>query len=250
MIPHASKYRAYSNIIQQFVPPNMFFNGPQGGFLPPVAGGRGMPFQPQVIPQMQGGRPNQFPVQAQQGGRGVPNGAQGMPPNYGMPNQVGFMQQGQGYPPNYAYNRAVTQLQAHYNAGAAGGRGQPGPQTMQGMPPQMMGGQNMRGRDNRPQFPVQQGGRGNGPAGQMGGFPQQRGGGAPINQQPMMPQGGMGPVQGGGSQADMIMAMPQQQQKQSLGEALFPKISNLQPKLAGKITGMLLEMDNAELFGL
>ncbi|KAJ8124356.1 hypothetical protein O1611_g9284 [Lasiodiplodia mahajangana] len=35
-----------------------------------------------------------------------------------------------------------------------------------------------------------------------------------------------------------------------LGEAIFPKIAAIQPDLAGKITGMLLEMDNAELVQL
>jgi polyadenylate-binding protein len=43
---------------------------------------------------------------------------------------------------------------------------------------------------------------------------------------------------------------PPAQQKQMLGEALYPKIQAQQPELAGKITGMLLEMDNTELLGL
>jgi hypothetical protein len=35
-----------------------------------------------------------------------------------------------------------------------------------------------------------------------------------------------------------------------LGEALYPRVKLQQPHLAGKITGMLLEMDNMELMGL
>merc|ERR1712168_928129 len=38
-----------------------------------------------------------------------------------------------------------------------------------------------------------------------------------------------------------------QEQKQMLGERLFPLIQQMYPDLAGKITGMLLEIDNSEL---
>jgi polyadenylate-binding protein len=50
--------------------------------------------------------------------------------------------------------------------------------------------------------------------------------------------------------ASMLAAAPPQEQKQMLGERLFPLIQRMFPDLAGmsgKITGMLLEIDNAEL---
>lgn len=46
--------------------------------------------------------------------------------------------------------------------------------------------------------------------------------------------------------AGLANATPQEQ-KQMLGERLFPLIQQMQPDLAGKITGMLLEIDNTEL---
>ena len=46
--------------------------------------------------------------------------------------------------------------------------------------------------------------------------------------------------------SELASAQPQEQ-KQMLGERLFPLISQMFPDLAGKITGMLLEIDNSEL---
>ncbi|KAJ8779430.1 hypothetical protein J1605_012314 [Eschrichtius robustus] len=45
----------------------------------------------------------------------------------------------------------------------------------------------------------------------------------------------------------MLAAAPPQEQKQMLGERLFPLIQMMHSNLAGKITGMLLEIDNSEL---
>merc|ERR1719321_1625977 len=69
----------------------------------------------------------------------------------------------------------------------------------------------------------------------------------------MMPgKGGMPPPQQQASgnaplTAAALAAAPPGVQKQMLGEKLFPAISKHQPELAGKITGMMLEMDNSEL---
>ncbi|KYO42161.1 hypothetical protein Y1Q_0002790 [Alligator mississippiensis] len=47
--------------------------------------------------------------------------------------------------------------------------------------------------------------------------------------------------------ASMLAAAPPQEQKQMIGERLYPLIHAMHASLAGKITGMLLEIDNSEL---
>ncbi|UYV79045.1 PABPC4 [Cordylochernes scorpioides] len=47
--------------------------------------------------------------------------------------------------------------------------------------------------------------------------------------------------------ASMLADASPQEQKQMLGERLFPVIHRWYPEMAGKITGMLLEIDNSEL---
>jgi len=48
----------------------------------------------------------------------------------------------------------------------------------------------------------------------------------------------------------VLAAAPEEQKKRVIGERLFQLIQGKQPVLAGKITGMLLEMDNGELIHL
>lgn len=68
----------------------------------------------------------------------------------------------------------------------------------------------------------------------------------PVTQQPQVQQAvhiqGQEPLT-----ASMLAAAPHNEQKQMLGERLFPLIQRMYPELAGKITGMLLEIDNSEL---
>lgn len=95
-------------------------------------------------------------------------------------------------------------------SGGAGARpGVPVPQTVPGRPPQAQ---------MPPQQPVR-----------------------PAPQQAVMVQG-QEPLT-----SSMLAAAQPQEQKQMLGERLFPLIQRMYPDLAGKITGMLLEIDNSEL---
>merc|ERR1719316_1807594 len=74
---------------------------------------------------------------------------------------------------------------------------------------------------------------------------------------PGMPMQGMRPMQPmqqaapqvppGDLTAANLASAPPGMQKQMLGEKLYAAISRTQPDMAGKITGMMLEMDNSEL---
>ncbi len=192
-------------------------NGPQGGF--------------------QGGfqQPGFAPPRGQMGGRGQ----YGMPAPYGAP--YGMQQMGgpglrRGMPPN-GQNLPM------------GGPGQQGQRRPMG-PPGPRGAPNMGQNRGQPM----------GPQGMMQnrGAPQQ---GVRFNQrmpqQMMMPMQQMQPIpmanpNDSNSPLDdqALAAADPQQQKNMIGERLFPLIYRHQDKLAGKITGMLLEMDNAELLNL
>merc|ERR1712015_342780 len=119
---------------------------------------------------------------------------------------------------------------------------QPGPQPMTmmarpGMPPvPMVGAQQVRPQQSFKYTPTAR----NPPAQVMPGQ-MVAPGGAPPPQQAVLVQG-QEPLT-----ASMLAAAPPQEQKQMLGERLFPLIQRMFPDLAGKITGMLLEIDNSEL---
>ncbi|KAK7422288.1 Protein phosphatase PP2A regulatory subunit B [Neonectria magnoliae] len=227
---------AAAGMPQQFMQPPVFYApGQQPNFMP--QGGRGIPFpQPGIgIPGVQGGRPGQFPGYPQQGGRGgVP---QQMPPNMYMSTQ---------FPPQYGqpgtpqFMAAMQQVQQA--AALAGGRGAPqggrgGPQGMPGGPPNMAGAQGA----GMPGFPPN-----NRPQGAGRGGPNASRNGSAANQAPRGVEGAppLSVLQ------TQLAAAPPAQQKQILGEMIFPKIQAINSELAGKITGMLLEMDNTELVNL
>merc|ERR1719236_287747 len=145
---------------------------------------------------------------------------------YGAPPMMGMY----GMPPQQMYARP----------GMMGPRpgmpmmGMPGMNPMMqqkgGMPPQMMGQQKGMQKGMPPQQMMQ-------------------------NQRPpMQKQAGGAPTQMPGPNepltAAALAAAPPGMQKQMLGEKLFPLIPRFQPELAGKVTGMMLEMDNSELLML
>lgn len=215
----------FGAIPQMFIAP-----GQQPMMFPPNARGQ-MPF-PAGMPGQQGGRGAGFPGgMPQQAGRGGPN-AQQMPPMYMPPGMA------PGAFPPYMNPQYLQLAQAAQQAmGGRGGRGAGPMAPMPGMPQAQMAGVpgGIRGAQGFPQ------GAG------RGGMPQGRPGQPPM---PGFPQGGRPAAGPAGVDMTTLSSAPPGQQKQMLGEALYPKIHEMQPELAGKITGMLLEMDNSELINL
>jgi len=116
------------------------------------------------------------------------------------------------------------------NAGR-GGRGGRGP-----------GGQQMQSRVNVPASAANRGGGG----GQQLKFNQQarNAGMSTQPQQAPIPQANESLT------ASALASASPEMQKNMIGERLYPLIHQTEPELAGKITGMLLEMDNSELLHL
>ncbi|KAG5916791.1 Protein phosphatase PP2A regulatory subunit B [Claviceps africana] len=217
---------AAAGMPQQYMQPPVFY-GQQPGFMP--QGGRGMHFpQPAMgMGGVQGGRPGQFPGYPQQGGRGgVP---QQMPPSMYMPGQ---------FPPQYGQPGTPQFMAAMQAQQGAMGNGRGGPQGGRGMPPPNAGPGGMPGYPPNSRQGAGRGGNGrnnNSSGSHNGNVP------APV----VRPEGNTGSVL-----QQQLSAAPPAQQKQILGEVIFPKIQAINAELAGKITGMLLEMDNSELINL
>lgn len=208
----------------------MMRGGPMGGFpgasMPiyiqrPAPGGSMQPAYP-MMPQMMPGRGGAggrggYPIMQQQQPRGT----------YAMGGYNGMPQQGRG--------RGAMGNQAG-RGGRGGGRGQ--------VPPGR-GGAAIPGRGQQG-IKFNQQARNAGPTAiaPTAPVPQQS---VPAQQQPAAasPPAAHEPL----TAAALASATPDVQ-KNMIGERLYPLIHNSQPDLAGKITGMLLEMDNSELLHL
>lgn len=210
-------------------PPQMY--PPQGGpmFYAPGMPPRNFMYPQQMMPRRwtpgQPGNPAGAPPQMLVGG--VPGGRHPQGVNYQlMPIPNG---------------RAPPNPNAQRGGGAAGGRG--GRRSQNNV--MMQGNKQMNGQQ---QVMQGQGRRNMQQQGQFQGRPQA---------QPEQPEPSAVVPAAAGVAVDQepltikaLAAAPEEQKKQMIGERLFPLVKAVQPNLAGKITGMLLEMDNGELIHL
>eukprot|EP00529_Nitzschia_sp_RCC80_P015260 CAMPEP_0113456434 /NCGR_PEP_ID=MMETSP0014_2-20120614/8885_1 /TAXON_ID=2857 /ORGANISM="Nitzschia sp." /LENGTH=713 /DNA_ID=CAMNT_0000347887 /DNA_START=118 /DNA_END=2259 /DNA_ORIENTATION=+ /assembly_acc=CAM_ASM_000159 len=201
--------------------------GQPGMMRGPMGGPMGYPGMPMYMPQrpgpggMQPAYPMGMPQMMGPGGRG---GGQ-RPGVYPMMGQQGRG----GYP--MPYGNMMAQQQGRGRGGpmpggrGPGGRGRGGPMPGRGPP------------GNQQQIKFNQQARNAGSMPPPGGAPPAQ------QQQPMSaPEGAL--------TASALASASPEMQKNMIGERLYPLIHQSQPDLAGKITGMLLEMDNSELLHL
>lgn len=202
-------------------PGQMAPSRPPFPMMPNMMPPRGPPGRNNMPPPFPG---RGYPMPQYGMGMPIPGQMQGMPPGPGGFKRGGPMNMPQGGPGG----RRVPNGPARGNNGF-GGRGMPPmQQTRPGPPPHMKYNSQVR---NQPQGMP------------MGGMPMNMGQMmAPAPPMQMLPTDPL-------DHNTLALADPQTQ-KNLIGEKLYPLILAHQPMLAGKITGMLLEMDNAELLHL
>lgn len=192
-------------------------------------GGRGQPGMrggpmPMGYP---GGMPGMYMQQGRPGPGGMQPAYPMMPGRPGFPNPM-MQQQQRGMYPMPQYGGMPQQ-----GPGGRGGRGYPN-QGRGGRGGRGRGQQNMKFNQQARNMP-----------------PQQQQGVPPPPPQQMPPPQPQAPVPANESLTPSALASASpEMQKNMIGERLYPLIHQSQPELAGKITGMLLEMDNSELLHL
>ncbi|OQV25134.1 Polyadenylate-binding protein 1-B [Hypsibius exemplaris] len=238
--------------------------GPGGQMFPQGPGMQGQMAPPFLYPaNMAQAQRAFFPAGGQMGQMGGPMGMM-RPARWN--NQGQYAPRGQGQPgpygqmPQQGGPGGLPQGQGGFRGqGPRGMRPQGGPLGPRGMQPgggvgaqgmgqipQQQGGPNAMQQQQGPPRPQQNGLSGPAAGGLRSGAPsfiRQAGqpmprGAAPAAHPPQNISG-IDPAQ--------LAKASSNEQKQILGEKLFPLISTSYPELAGKVTGMLLEIDNSEL---
>jgi len=209
--------------------------GPAGPGQPglmrgPMAAPMGYPGMPMYMqrPGPGGAMQPAYPMMPHvMGGPGAGRGAQQQPRGvYPMMGQ----QTGRGYPMPYNMLQQPGRGGRGVPQPGRAGRGARGPGPMQ------------PGRGPSGAQPIKFNQQARNAGGQQNSMP-------PSNSQQGPPQPQALPHEGALTASALASASPEMQ-KNMIGERLYPLIHQSQPELAGKITGMLLEMDNSELLHL